>query len=90
MEFVFLTLALLGIYFAPTLIASFRGLANAWPIMVINFCFGWTLLGWVLVLCWASSGTAAKLQKPTAAPAPCQPEATKQPKGRGQCVDFVV
>jgi hypothetical protein len=42
------------IYFAPALVAFFRGQQNRWFILVLNFLFGWTLVGWVLCLAWAA------------------------------------
>ena len=41
------------LYFAPTLVAFDRHHANAWPIAVINFFLGWTLLGWAGCLAWS-------------------------------------
>jgi len=43
------------IYFAPTLIASFRGHHNANPIFVINLFAGWTVVGWIGCLAWSLS-----------------------------------
>jgi len=42
-------------YFVPTLIALFRSHPNGWPILVINFFLGWTLIGWVVALAMAVS-----------------------------------
>jgi len=42
-------------YFFPTIIAYSRDHNNLLPILVINFVFGWTLLGWVGCLAWALS-----------------------------------
>ena len=53
-------IALLGVYFCPFLIAGNRGLKNTASIFVLNLFLGWTLLGWVIALCMAVSGTAAK------------------------------
>jgi hypothetical protein len=41
------------IHFLPTIIAGNRRAANFWWIFVINFFFGWTLIGWVIALVWA-------------------------------------
>ena len=50
----------LGLYFLPSIVAFVRGLANGWSILVLNFFLGWTVLGWVLPLAMAVSGTATK------------------------------
>jgi hypothetical protein len=42
------------IYLFPTLIATLRGHNNTVPIFVINLFFGWSLLGWVVALVWAT------------------------------------
>jgi hypothetical protein len=47
---VFCVLALL--YFLPTVIASNRGHAVA-PILLLNLFFGWTVIGWFVMLFWA-------------------------------------
>ena len=43
----------IGLYFLPTVLAFHRGKRNSVPILLINFFFGWTLLGWVATLAWA-------------------------------------
>ncbi len=49
------TLGVFAIYFLPSIIAGKRNHANGAPIGIINLCFGWTLLGWVICLAWACS-----------------------------------
>jgi hypothetical protein len=44
---------LLGIYFAPAIIAHNRQKANLPAIAALNFFAGWTFVGWVVALCWA-------------------------------------
>jgi hypothetical protein len=44
----------LGIYFLPTIIALFRAYRFGWPIFFVNLFFGWTLIGWVGALVWAT------------------------------------
>ncbi len=51
---------ILLIYFLPMAIALYRELKNSWSIAVINFFLGWTLIGWVVALAMAVSGTAAR------------------------------
>lgn len=55
--FALLSLAaiLLGVYAVPTFIAWRRGHRNLIPLGIINFFFGWTLLGWVACLAWSLS-----------------------------------
>ena len=43
----------LFIHFLPTFIAHSRHVQNFWWIFLINFFFGWTLIGWVVALIWA-------------------------------------
>ncbi|MDR3449638.1 MAG: superinfection immunity protein [Alphaproteobacteria bacterium] len=52
--FLFIT----GLYFAPYIVATQRCLKDASSIGVINLFLGWTLIGWVLSLAKAVSGTA--------------------------------
>ncbi len=47
---IFAVLAFL--YFLPTLIASHRG-HDAGGILILNFLFGWTGIGWLVLLLWA-------------------------------------
>jgi hypothetical protein len=46
-------IALVVIYFAPTIVACLRKHNNDSAILVLNFFLGWTLIGWVLALVWA-------------------------------------
>ncbi len=40
-------LALVTVYFAPTVIAAHRDIPNAGSVAVINLFLGWTFIGWV-------------------------------------------
>lgn len=42
-----------GLYFLPSIIAFSRGHKLAVTTLMVNFFFGWTLLGWVIALVWA-------------------------------------
>lgn len=42
-------------YFLPSLIAQHRHKKNLGAIVVLNLFLGWTLLGWVVALVWASA-----------------------------------
>ena len=52
-----LSLAAAGffLYFLPAVIAFNREHNQRVPILILNFFFGWTLLGWVGALIWAST-----------------------------------
>lgn len=41
------------IYFIPTIVAFRREHSNKWPIFLVNFVFGTTVIGWVASLIWA-------------------------------------
>ena len=49
-----LALAFATIYFFPTVIAAVRGHREVFAILVLNTFLGWTYLGWVMALVWAS------------------------------------
>ena len=42
------------LYFLPTIIASNRGHSVA-GILLLNLFFGWTGIGWIILLVWALS-----------------------------------
>ena len=52
-----LTLIIIGLclYFLPTIIAFNRKHQNAIVILIINFLFGWTFLGWIISIAWSLS-----------------------------------
>lgn len=56
----FVTIVPMFFYFLPALVAWERGLKNALSITLLNLFLGWTILGWVIAICLASMGTAAK------------------------------
>jgi hypothetical protein len=43
------------VYFAPTLVALVRHKRNTFSIFLLNLLLGWTLIGWIIALVWASS-----------------------------------
>jgi hypothetical protein len=47
----FITLLAL-LYFLPTIVAAHRGHAIA-LILLLNLFFGWTVIGWFVLLVWA-------------------------------------
>jgi T4 superinfection immunity protein len=42
------------IYFIPSFIAHRRGHHQMMPIFLLNFFLGWSLVGWVAALVWAT------------------------------------
>ena len=49
-------LLLLGIHFLPTFVAVVRQHRHAVLILVLNIFFGWTIIGWLVLLIWAAVG----------------------------------
>jgi hypothetical protein len=49
---IFLVLILFGVYFCPTFIGIKK--KNSIAICLLNLFLGWTLVGWVVALVWAS------------------------------------
>ena len=43
------------IYFLPTIVALVRHKRNVVSIMLLNLFLGWTLIGWIIALLWAST-----------------------------------
>ena len=41
------------VYIAPSIVAFWRNHPNRWIILVINFAFGGTIIGWGAALIWA-------------------------------------
>jgi hypothetical protein len=52
---------LLGLYFAPALIAANRGHHNTVAISALNLFLGWSFLGWVAAFVWACTQTTPRL-----------------------------
>lgn len=46
-------LALFVLYWLPTIVAIARHAHSALGIATLNFCLGWTGIGWFLALMWA-------------------------------------
>jgi hypothetical protein len=40
-------------YWLPTIIGMVRGLPSVLGIAALNFCLGWTVIGWIMALVWA-------------------------------------
>ncbi len=56
-------LCILTIYFAPTGIALCRKRLNTSSVFMLNLFLGWTLIAWVIALCWAFSSDAVDVYK---------------------------
>jgi hypothetical protein len=52
---VFLLFLILVLYFLPSAIASHREHHQRAAIAVLNVFLGWTALGWIVALVWAST-----------------------------------
>ena len=46
-------LFLIALYWLPTLVALVRQTPSALGIAMLNFFFGWTVIGWIIALVWA-------------------------------------
>ncbi|HKU65805.1 MAG TPA: superinfection immunity protein [Rhizomicrobium sp.] len=46
-------LFLFVLYWLPTLIAIVRQAPSALGVAMLNFFFGWTVIGWIVALFWA-------------------------------------
>jgi hypothetical protein len=53
MEALLLIVAGLGLYFLPTIVGYSK--SNAGAIFLLNLFLGWTFIGWVVALVWAST-----------------------------------
>ncbi len=49
-------IVLFSCYFMPAIIALLRDKCGAGGVVLVNFFLGWTVIGWLLALVWASSG----------------------------------
>jgi hypothetical protein len=56
METAIIILLSLLIYFAPSIVASYRKHKSTGAIQAVNFFLGWTLVGWLWALIWANTG----------------------------------
>lgn len=60
--FLFFAAIIGGVYFLPTIIAFTKKKANTTSILLLNFFLGWSLIGWVVSLVWATSKDAQPQQ----------------------------
>jgi hypothetical protein len=52
----FLVVALIALYFVPTIIAVMRKKSNMGSVIVVNVFLGWTGIGWVVALAMSFGG----------------------------------
>jgi hypothetical protein len=50
---------ILGLYFAPAIVALARDVPSKWSVVVLNVFLGWTVIGWVVGACDGRSVGAA-------------------------------
>ena len=56
---VFMIILLILLYFVPTIFAVLvRSHHNGGAILILNLFLGWTILGWIVALIWASTSKA--------------------------------
>ena len=48
-------LIVLALYLIPALVAYNRQHPNAGAILILNLLLGWTVVGWIVSLVWAST-----------------------------------
>lgn len=63
MENTAMTLIVIVVYFIPGIVAEVRHHHNKMAIAVLNLFLGWTVLGWVLALVWATTAVRQDLQQ---------------------------
>lgn len=51
-------LVLFAMYWLPTIVAIARQTNSALGVAVLNFFFGWTVIGWILALMWALAASS--------------------------------
>ena len=48
-------IASIALYFLPTVVALWRHHPQIGPIIVIDFLFGWSIVGWIVAMAWSVS-----------------------------------
>lgn len=61
-----LVIFVLAFYFLPAIVAYSRGHKQATPIYLTNLFFGWTVIGWMIALIWASAAIDKRTDRETA------------------------
>ncbi len=65
------------VYFIPAFLAAFRGHHNSGAIGMLNIFLGWTIIGWIAALVWASTE-------------PRHPPSSEPTKRCPQCAELVL
>ncbi|MBB5469386.1 uncharacterized membrane protein YqaE (UPF0057 family) [Paraburkholderia sp. CI2] len=60
-----MTLVVIALYLLPAIVATFRKHHNTTAISVLNVLLGWTVLGWIGSLVWASTNPACNTRERT-------------------------
>jgi len=55
-------LVALALYFLPTIIAVLKKKTNFLPILLLNLFLGWSFIGWIVALVWATTKDASPQQ----------------------------
>ena len=50
---ILLLVFLAGIYVLPTVLTILRNHPEKKSVIILNLCFGWTLLGWLIAMVWS-------------------------------------
>ncbi|MDR2410826.1 MAG: superinfection immunity protein [Bacteroidales bacterium] len=58
----FSILLMISIYFLPTGISLIKKRINTGAIFALNLFLGFTIIGWIIALCWATSRDSIKTQ----------------------------
>ena len=59
-----IAVALLGVYFIPSVVTLDREVWRKLPIVVFNVLVGWTVIGWAVALVWACRASDAGVEHP--------------------------
>lgn len=54
-EWLVIGIAMIALYFVPTIVARVREHHNTTAIFLLNLLLGWTFVGWVVALVWAAT-----------------------------------
>lgn len=55
-------LAIIAVYFMPSLLANHRKHKNQTPIILVNMVLGWTLIMWFVCLVWATTSNVKDVE----------------------------
>ena len=55
MEAFIIFIAVLFVYFIPSIVSAYSKKKNGTAIFVLNLFLGWTFIGWIVALVWATA-----------------------------------